>query len=218
MTALIAAEESDLSSEVTAYVDGIALFFETGSTIMGIEPGQTFILEDLLYGLLLPSGNDAAIAIAEYIGGDIESFVGLMNLKARGLELVNTRFATPDGRDAEDQYASAFDMTILGRYLLRQPDLAAMVATQTYQPLWDGPPLFNTNPLLYDYPGAIGIKVGFTPDSKDTGVIAAERGGRILVATVLQSDDLYSDVSLLLDWAFDATAAQCPSSSIDPNT
>ncbi len=218
MTALVAIEESSLASEITVYIDGIALFFETGSTIMGIEPGQTFTLEDLLYGLLLPSGNDAAIAIAEYIGGDVSSFVMLMNRKALQMELMDTQFATPDGRDAEGQYTSAFDMTLLGRYLLRQPDLASMVVTQTYQPAWDGPPLSNTNPFLYDYPGAIGIKVGFTPEAKDAGVIAAERDGRILIATVLHSDDLHGDVSALLDWAFDATPPQCPDTTINPNT
>lgn len=209
-TAIVAVDHADVSAEVTVYVDGIALWLETGSTIMGLVPGDMLTMQDLLYGLLLPSGNDAALAIAEYVSGDADSFLMLMNREVRQLRLRNTRFQSPDGRDAENQYTSAYDITMLARELLRRPELAEIVRTDVYQPDWDGPELTNSNPLLALYPDAIGVKVGYTIEAKDVIVAAAEREGRQIIVTVLRSDDVVSDATALLDWAFDSTPQLCP--------
>ena len=127
MTALVTVDHVDLDEVVTVTVDGPALSLATDSTVMGIEPGQMFSVRDLLYGLLLPSGNDAAVQLAEYVAGSQEDFVEMMNEKATALGLRNTHFANPHGLDDPDLYTSASDMAILGRHLLLNPDLAEIV-------------------------------------------------------------------------------------------
>lgn len=216
VTAIVAVEHGQLSSPVAITIDGAELSLATDSSVMGLVPGQTLILEELLYGLLVPSGNDAARAIAEHIAGDVGSFVSLMNEKIAKLQLKDTHFSNPDGLDVAGQYTSAFDIMILARYLLQDPLLAEIVSTQNYQPLWDGPRLWSTNPLLYAYDGAIGVKTGRTDLAKESLVGAAEQGGRRLVASVLRSDDMYADVSSLLDWAFASVPAVCPAEAITP--
>ncbi len=209
-TALVVAEHASLSETVTADIDGGALSMETGSTVMGLRPGQRLSVRDLLYGLLLPSGNDAALALAEYVGrGDVSAFVRLLNQKAASLGLQDTHFANPHGLDDPALYTSAWDIAILGAELLEQPALAEIARARTYQPAWDGPPLENQNLLLYLYPGAIGVKIGFTDAARYTIVGAAERDGRRLVVAVLGSSDLYGDAMALLDWAFQSTAPAC---------
>jgi len=212
-TALVAAEGADLSTVVNVQVDGAELAASTSSTIMGLELGQRLSMSDLLYGLLLPSGNDAALAIAEQVGGSVSSFVDLMNRKVEQLRLRNTHFTNPHGLDDPDLYTSAFDIAVLGRELLQQPTLAEIVRTTTYQPAWEGLPLWNVNPLLYSYPGSLGIKIGYTDEAKQTIVAAAEREGRRLIASVLGSIDVYQDASALLDWAFNSIPASCNLSS-----
>jgi D-alanyl-D-alanine carboxypeptidase len=210
MTALVAEENAGLDELVSIDVSGAEFSLETDSTIMGIEPGQTLSIRDLLYGLLLPSGNDAAIQIAEHVGGDVKSFVAMMNQKARELGLENTHFANPHGLDDEALYTSAYDMAILGRELLRRPALAVMVGTQAYQPSWDGPAVGNLNQLLAFYPGTLGVKTGYTPLAGQTIVAAAEQGGRTIIVSVLGSHwDVYKDVSELLNWAFQSTEPAC---------
>jgi D-alanyl-D-alanine carboxypeptidase (penicillin-binding protein 5/6) len=98
---------------------------------------------------------------------------------------------------------------MLSRAFMRNPELATIVATDLYQPSWVGPPLWNTNPLLYEYPDVVGVKVGYTAEAKDVIVAAAERDGRSLIVTVLGSDEIYSDTASLFDWAFDYTPQLC---------
>ncbi|HEU4760199.1 MAG TPA: serine hydrolase, partial [Dehalococcoidia bacterium] len=135
-TALVAAERADLSEVVTARVSGFQLAQETDSTVMGLEPGDRVTVRDLLYGMLLPSGNDAAITLAEHVAGSVSSFVGLMNDDAARLGLGDTHFANPHGLDNPALYTSAYDMAALGRELLRRPELAEIVRTPVYQPAW----------------------------------------------------------------------------------
>jgi D-alanyl-D-alanine carboxypeptidase len=139
-----------------------------------------------------------------------------MNETVARFQLKDTRFVNPDGLDAVGQYTSAFDITILARYLLRNPLLATIVGTQNYLPLWNGPKLWSTNPLLYAYDGAIGVKTGRTDLAKESLVGAAEQGGRRLVASVLRSDDMYADVSSLLDWGYSSVPIVCPPEAITP--
>ncbi len=208
-TALVALEEADLSRMVDVRVDGAELAVTTESTIMGLEPGQQLSVRDLLYGMLLPSGNDAAIALAEHVGGSVSAFVGLMNGKVEQLGLHDTHFTNPHGLDDPGMYTSAFDIAMLGRELMRQAELAAIVRTRIYQPAWDGPPLWNGNRLLSLYPESVGVKIGFTDNGGQTIVAAAERDGRMLIVSVLGSSNVYQDAITLFEWAFSNAPSAC---------
>ena len=209
VTALVAVERAKLSEQVDVQVNGALLAASTGSTVMGLEPGIRMSIEDLLYGLLLPSGNDAGIAIAEHVGGTVALFVVFMNQKVGALGLRNTHFSNPHGLDAPQLYSSAYDMTVLGRELMAQPALATIVATRTHQPAWRGPAVFNGNAIIDLYPDAVGVKIGYTDDAGQTIVAAAERDGRQLIVSVLGSSDRYSDTIALFDWAFASTEQAC---------
>jgi D-alanyl-D-alanine carboxypeptidase (penicillin-binding protein 5/6) len=208
-TALVAVERADLSEMVDVDVDGPELAVTTDSTIMGLQPGQRLSMRDLLYGLLLPSGNDAAIAIAEHVGSGVPAFVDLMNGKVEELGLGDTHFTNPHGLDDPDMCTSAFDIAMLGRELMRQPDLATIVGTRMYRPAWDGPTLWNGNRLLYLYPESLGVKIGFTDNGGQTIVGAAERNGRGLIVSVLGSSDVYQDAMTLFEWAFSNAPSAC---------
>jgi len=208
-TALVAAERTVPSETVEVNVDGAALAVQTESTIMGLQPGMQMSMRDLLNGLLLPSGNDAAIAIAEHVAGSVPAFVELMNAKAEELELRNTHFANPHGLDDPDHYTSAHDMAVFGHELLRRPELAQIAGALEYQPDWDRPAFSNSNRLLFDYPESIGIKIGFTDNAGQTIVAAAERGGRRILVSLLGSSTVYQDAIALFEWAFSDTASAC---------
>jgi D-alanyl-D-alanine carboxypeptidase (penicillin-binding protein 5/6) len=210
LTALVAHDNSDLDDLVSISISGAEFSLETDSTVMGLEPGQTLTMRDLLYGLLLPSGNDAAIQIAEYIGGSVAGFARMMNARAAELGLENSHFTNPHGLDDPALYTSAYDMAILGRELLRRPALAEMVKAPVYQPAWDGPAVANINQLLSFYPGTLGVKTGYTDQAGQTIVAAAEQGDRRIIVSILGDQfDVYKDVSELLNWAFQSTATAC---------
>jgi D-alanyl-D-alanine carboxypeptidase len=214
-TALVARERSpDLSAMVTANIDGPAFSLETDSTIMGLQPGQTVSLRDLLYGLLLPSGNDAALTIAEHVGGDVPSFVTMMNEEVKRLGLTDSHFVNPHGLDDPDHYTSAYDIAMLGRELIRQPALATIVREKSYQPAWDGPAVWNGNRLVYSYPGALGIKIGYTDEAQQTIVAAAERDGKRLIVAVLGSESVYDDAISLFESAFADEASACAGATV----
>ncbi len=203
VTAIIALETADLNDVVTVDVDG---FYYGDGTVMGLETGMQMSLQDLMYGLLLPSGNDAAVAIARYVAGDVPAFVARMNAKVRTLGLQDTHFTNPHGLDAPSHYSSAYDMAMLARYAMKNPILAQIVSTQVWQPAWDGPQLWNGNLLLWLYPGSDGVKIGWTEKAGQTIVASAQRDGRRLFVALLGSEDRYSDAIMLLDWAFDSSA------------
>jgi D-alanyl-D-alanine carboxypeptidase len=209
MTAAVATDQADVSMMITSHVDGAALYDETGSTIMGLKPGMQLSLLDLLYGLLLPSGNDAAIAIAEGISGSQDAFVRLMNEKAQSLALDDTHFTNPHGLYEDGLTSSARDMAMLARYVMQNADLREIVKTVQYQPAWDGPPVWNGNRLLDEYPGADGVKIGYTEESGQTIVASASRDNRRIIIALLRSQDRYTDAERLFDWAF-AQQSACP--------
>ena len=209
MTAIVAAENSDIRQTVSVTVDGGALSEASDATVMGLSPGQQLSLTDLLYGLLLPSGNDAAIQIGEQVAGSVNDFVDMMNDKVDELDLENTHFANPHGLDEPGHYTSAYDIGLLGSRLLEDRDLAFIVGNRSHQPAWDGPPVTNLNLLLRNYPGALGVKTGYTPQAGQTIVAAAQRDGRRFVVSVLGSADNFADATALLDWAFSRTDSSC---------
>ena len=209
VTALVAVERMDPVTMVDVRVNSSLLAASTASTVMGLEPGLRLSLRDLLHGLILPSGNDAAIAIAEGVASSEPEFVALMNEYVAELRLRNTHFSNSHGLDQVGLYSSAFDMAMLGRALLADPELSAIVRTERYQPAWDGPVLLNSNLLLTRYPAAIGVKIGFTDDAGQTIVGAARRGGRLLIVSVFGSSDRYLDAIALFEWAFAETEQEC---------
>jgi D-alanyl-D-alanine carboxypeptidase len=198
-----------MNQVIDVNIDGGALSMQTDATVMGLKPGQRLSLTDLIGGMMMRSGNDAAITIAEAVAGSEEAFADLMNQKAAALGLEDTHFANSHGLDDPQHYTSAFDIAVLGQQLLRNPRLAQIVESKSYTPNWDGGSLQNINLLLGNYPGAIGIKTGYTDLAGATIVGAAERDGRRLVVSVLQSSDPYVDASALLDWAFHNTEPAC---------
>ena len=214
-TAVVARERApDLSELVSVTIDGAEFSLETDSTIMGLRPGQQISLRDLLYGLLLPSGNDAAITIAEHIGGDVPSFVAMMNEEVERLGLADTHFSNPHGLDDPEHYTSAYDIAMLGRELIRQPALATIVREKSYQPAWDGSAVWNGNRLVYSYPGALGIKIGYTEEAQQTIVAAAERDGKRLIVSLLGSEAVYDDAIALFEWAFAGEATACDGAAV----
>ncbi len=173
---------------------------------MGLTAGEKLTLQELLYGLLLDSGNDAAEAIAEGTLGRA-AFVEAMNARVRGLGLQDTHFENPSGIDAATQYSTAYDMAVVAGTLLDgYPNLRAIVSTRE-QALpsrpshkWFGP--YNLNRLVWTYPGAVGVKPGFTDGAQYTLAAAAARNGRTIVAVVLGSQRHFSDGAALLDYGF----------------
>ena len=203
VTALVAVKTTDPDEIVDVNVDD---FFAGDGTVMGLETGMRLSMRDLLYGLLLPSGNDAAVAIARRVAGDVPGFVGRMNAKVRDLGLQDSHFTNPHGLDAAGHYSSAYDMAMLGRYALKEPLLAEIVRTKQYQANWSGPELWNGNLLLWLYPESDGLKTGWTETAGQTMIATAQRDGHRLFAAVMGSQDRYTDVIRLLDWGFENLA------------
>jgi D-alanyl-D-alanine carboxypeptidase (penicillin-binding protein 5/6) len=207
-TALVVAERAQLSDRVNVTINGWDLAVEDGSSIAGLKAGQHLTVEELLYGLMLPSGNDAALALAEHFGG-VARFTEMMNRLTKQHGLENSQFRNPDGRDAPDSYTSALDIALLGRQLMLNPALARIAGAKTQQTSWDNRLLWNTNYLVYGYPGATGVKFGYTDAANETIVGSAVRDGRELFVSVLDSDFAYLDAVKLLDWGFANTKATC---------
>lgn len=183
----------------------------TGSKVVLLPRNRRARAETLLYGLMLPSGNDAAIALAQHVSGSVPRFVRLMNRRARELGLTCTRFASPSGIVDEGNHSCAPDLALLGRLLLERPRLARVVRTpMAVLPLpirggrvW----LNNHNPLLAaHYPGADGVKTGYTDAAGRCFVASASRAGRRLIAVLLDSPDPGRQARRLLDAGF-ATGA-----------
>ncbi|MBI2756798.1 MAG: D-alanyl-D-alanine carboxypeptidase [Chloroflexi bacterium] len=193
--------EERLAEAVPVTIDGGAMAAR-GSTVMGLQPGEQLRLETILYGLMLPSGNDAAEQLALAVGeGSRERFVGWMNERAAWLGLQNTHYVNPHGLDNPQHYSSARDLALFARDGMRRWEtFAALARTQSYA--GEGFRFANLNRLLGRYPGADGVKIGFTRAAGRTMVASAERGGRRLYVTVLKSDDLPTDAAALLDWAW----------------
>jgi D-alanyl-D-alanine carboxypeptidase len=214
-TALVAVERGDPGQRIVATANSMA-----EPTAIGLEPGDRLPLSEALYGMLLNSGNDAALAIAETLGdGSIARFVGWMNTLVASLGLVDTRFANPHGLDVGQHYSSAYDMALIGRALLRQPLLRSIVGTQHHE--YNGPPVWafhNINPFLTAYQGADGIKTGYETRAGHTLAASATRDGREVIAVVLNSQRYVADGAALLDYGFARLASMAATSTTDPTS
>ncbi len=167
---------------------------------MGLTPGEVVSLETLLYGLMLPSGNDAALAIGRHVAGSDARFVEMMNEKARALGLVDTQFRNPHGLDADGHYSSPYDLAMMSRHGMQDPLFHSLSATQHWQS--EGYNLWNLNKLLGQYPGADGVKVGFTDNAGRCIVASATRNGRRVFVALIRSHDPVGESRMLLDYAF----------------
>ena len=209
MTALVAVEHGQLTQNVViddTIQHDLSLWLLPGSSLMGIKGGETYTLQELLDGLLLPSGNDAAIAIADAIAGNVPAFVALMNQKAQQLGMTNTHYTNPHGLPYRTHYSSARDLALLARASLANPIIHQVSASREMQlPATAGHPaldLVNGNQFLWWYPGVDGGKPGFDGDRNFNQVISCVRNGRHLLAVVLGTRDWWTDMRDLLNWGF----------------
>ncbi|MBI4321953.1 MAG: D-alanyl-D-alanine carboxypeptidase [Chloroflexi bacterium] len=207
VTAIVAIEKARLTDRVHIDFDSFEMVVQSQSTVMGLKPGDEPSIEDLLYGLMLPSGNDAAVAIARYVGGTEQRFIDMMNEKVRGLGLKDTHFSNPHGLHATDHYSSAYDMAALSRYAMQNAAFARIAGSVRY-PITGPRPyeVWNLNRLLYSYDGADGVKIGYTEEALETIVASARRSNYRLFVAVMRSNDRYGDSRRLLDYFFGALA------------
>ena len=196
MTALVAIENGHLSDVIT--VTREATLVE--GTSMYLKEGEQLTLETLLYGLLLSSGNDAALAVAEGVAGSVDEFVALMNEKAEELGMTNSSFANPNGLDADGHYSTALDMARLACAAMENVTLMRIASTKSVTV--GGCTMNNHNRLLNTVEGCIGLKTGYTRAAGRTLVSCAERNGQRLVAVTLQDGNDWVDHAALFSYGF----------------
>lgn len=222
MTAILVIEMGELSDVIK--VDDDTPYEIEGSHI-ALEPGETMTLKDMLYALLLPSANDAALALAKHYGGSEEQFVKLMNDKAKELGAYNTNFVNPHGLHDNNHYTTAADLALIAKYAMKNETFRKIVQTKKYEikntnKKKESRPLANLNKLicnsgygqiyvdgtyispLYEY--ATGIKTGYTPEAGNTLVASAEKNGTELIAVVMKGESLemYQDAHNLFNYGF----------------
>lgn len=202
MTALITLESQDLDEKFRVNNNAIKV---EGST-MGLQENDIVTKRTLVYGMLLPSGNDAANAGAVSVAGSIKNFVKMMNERAKMLGLKDTSFETPSGLDGKNHYSTAYDMAMLGRAAISNPDFLKVCSTKVAKLEYGNPPytryITGHNRLLKEYKGAIGIKTGFTKKAGRCLVSAATRKGVTLIAVTLYDHSDWSDHKAMLDYGF----------------
>ena len=196
MTALVALERAKLTDTITV----TASHMVEGSS-MYLKPGETVRVEELLYGLMLCSGNDAALALADCCGG-LDAFVQAMNEKAAALGMKDTSFANPNGLDDENHYSTAQDMAVLAAYAAEDPTFRRICSTKTATV--GGRSMTNHNKLLRQIEGCIGMKTGYTKAAGRTLVSCAERQGRRLVAVTLCDGNDWVEHKTLYEMGFAA--------------
>ncbi len=201
MTAIVAIESGKLD-EIVIIGDEINSAYGSG---IYIKVGEELTLRDLVYGLMLRSGNDAALAIAHFVGGSVDNFVNLMNNQAKQIGMTQTTFNNPSGLDQEKgNYSTAYDMALLTKYAMQNPEFKTIVGTKKYELktnlnyyLWN-----NKNKLLTTYKYATGGKTGFTTKAKRTLVTTASKNNVNLVAVTLNDGNDFEDHKNLFEEAF----------------
>lgn len=190
VTALLVFERGDLDATVTIEARDLV-----GDATMGLAAGEEVTVTDLLWGLLIPSGNDAAMALAHHVAGSIDAFVALMNTRAAEMGLGQSHFVNPHGLDALGHVSSAADLTAVTRALWAYPLFRAIVGTASITQA--GHALVNTNEWLTTFPGATGVKTGTTDAAGECLVATVERDGRTLLLVILGSTERYRDAERL---------------------
>jgi serine-type D-Ala-D-Ala carboxypeptidase (penicillin-binding protein 5/6) len=207
MTALLVLERSRLADTVTVSRNAAPSVTGYHGSELDLRPGERISVRDLLYGLLVQSSNDAAIALAEHVSGSVDAFVRLMNRRAKRLGMRHTTYYSPNGLDDRGR-STAHDLVTITRADYGYPEFAKIVRTKVYEiPSPRGKPrrVQNRNVLLWLYPGAIGVKTGYTAGAKYCLVGAAQRDGLRLVAVVLGApNEPFSDAAAMLNYGFEA--------------
>ena len=196
MTALIVCEQCNVLDRMRIPKEAVGI---EGSSIY-LQEGEVLTIQELLYGLMLHSGNDAAVALAIYCGGTVEGFAQLMNDKARRLGLSNTHFENPNGLDSPGHYSTARDMAVLTAYAMKNPIFAKTVSTKTLTV--GSRSLRNHNKLLWSLEGADGVKTGYTKAAGRILVSSATRQGRRLVGVTMNAQDDWRDHTALMEDGF----------------
>ena len=186
MTAIVVLENADLTDVVT--IDKKAA--GTGGSRLGLKVNDKITVHDLLYGLMLKSGNDTAVALAIHVGGSVEGFADMMNQTAQEMGWVNSHFITPHGLDAQGHYTTAYELACMADYALQNPKFKEIVSTKTYTVTLNGRPqvISNTNELLGYLDGVYGVKTGFTNGANRCLVTACKRGELDIITVVLGAD------------------------------
>ncbi len=202
MTALLAIENGDLDDIV-----------ETDATAYGVEGSSIYLeyqekisLRDLLYGLMLSSGNDAAVAIAVHIGKGTNKFAEMMNERAAQIGALNTNFVTPNGLHSEQHYTTAYDLARISAEAMKNPVFREVVSTRYYRAETGAKPrtFKNKNKILWEYDGGSGIKTGYTKAAGRCLVFSAERDGMEVVGVVLNCPDMFTAAKQMMDHAFES--------------
>lgn len=221
MTAVLVLDKGDLNQLVTIQANAIKEANDNNGSIAYLNVGDQLHMRDLLYALLLPSGDDAAVAIAEGMSGSVPAFVTQMNNHARQLKLNNTHFINPhgltyklsNGAPDPNHYTTASDLAHLTRYAMQNPLFAQIVQLQQYRlpstSTHHGYDWVTTNKFLGSYAGALGIKTGYTVEAGYCLVFAAYNNGHRLIGVLLhdgdalaEADQRFADAATLLDWGF----------------
>lgn len=200
MTALLLCElGGDLTKEIVTTREMVTV---EGSS-MGLQVGDTVSYHDLLYGMMLASGNDAANTVAIALAGSVNEFVSLMNKRAEKMGLVNTHFVTPSGLDADGHYTTAYELAIIAKEALSNQNFADAAAAKTAKLKYGNPPYYRTltnhNKLLKMYDDIVGVKTGFTKKSGRCLVSASEKDGKFVIAVTLNDSNDWADHRNLLD-------------------
>ena len=202
MTALVVLENTDLSDTVVIPKQAVGI---EGSSIY-LKEGEKFTVEELLYGLMLRSGNDAAVALAVHVSGSVDKFVAKMNEKAAEMGLKDTSFINPHGLHDENHYTTAYELALIAAEGLKNPEFKKIVSTKNIkcEGEWHETRYFaNKNKILYNYEGATGVKTGFTKNSGRCLIASAEREGMEVVAVALNYYDYFELTAHLMDYAFE---------------
>lgn len=204
MTALVTCKNVKDFDEVVAINDN-AVGIE--GTSMYLKKGEKLTVKELLFGLMLPSGNDAAMALAYYVGGSEEKFVEMMNEQAKELNLQNTHFANPHGLDADGHYTSAYDLAIITAEALKNDTFKEIVSTKNIRVTGskENEPRFlsNKNKLLKTLDGCTGVKTGFTDNAGRCFVCSCTRDGMTLISVVLNCGPMFEESAKLLNACFE---------------
>ncbi len=202
MTALLALEKGNMDDVVTV---GRNAYGVPGTSIY-LSEGEKITLRDLLYGLLLASGNDAAVAIAEHIGGDVDTFCRMMTERAAELGCKQTVFINPHGLPVQGHQTTAYELALIAREAMNHSLFREIVSTRRASIPWEGRSyhriLNNKNRLLTDYAGATGIKTGYTKAAGRCLVFGAERDGLEVIGVVLGCGDWFDEAARLMDMGF----------------
>ena len=196
MTALVVCEQCNVLDRMRIPKEAVGI---EGSS-MYLQEGEVLTLQELLYGLMLHSGNDAAVALAIYCGGTVEGFAEMMNDKARVLGMTQSHFENPNGLDSPGHYSTARDLAILASYAMKNPIFYKTVSTKTVTV--GNRYLRNHNKLLWQVAGADGVKTGYTKAAGRILVSSATRDGRRLIAVTINDPDDWNDHGALLEEGF----------------